>query len=291
MEIKYDGFDDQFEKCITNDEERELSRTWMLEDTLDKWRHRRMLDLIKPLIEPNETWLTIGDGRYGTDANFIRTNGGNAHATDLSVKLLRIGKELDYIDSFSCQNAERLDFEDESFDYVLIKEALHHLPRPWIGLHEAFRVCRKSVVIIEPSDEFSLFKYIRKIAKLSLGRPTSPYFFENVGNFVYCLNSRELEKFMLGMHYTEIAFNNIHDSHKPGIEFVKMSNPSVKEKMSILRLKIDILIQSTLWRVGLHNGGLIASILFKEKPSELALKKLARRKWKHKILPKNPFIS
>ena len=43
-----------------------------------------MLEGIIPLIDDKNFWLTIGDGRYGTDAHFIIQNGGRAHATDFS---------------------------------------------------------------------------------------------------------------------------------------------------------------------------------------------------------------
>ena len=103
-----------------------------------------MLKTIKPFIKKGEHWLTIGDGRYGTEANYIMTNGANALATDYSDKLLKIGKEIGFINEYKKENAESLSFQDNSFDYVLIKEAFHHFPRPWIALHEAFRVCKGS---------------------------------------------------------------------------------------------------------------------------------------------------
>lgn len=98
-----------------------------------------MLSPVKAFIS-GETWLTIGDRRYGTDANFILSNVGRAHASDLSDVLLKIGSKTGFINEYSRQNAECLSFVDNAFDYLLVKEALNHCPRPWMALYEAFRV-------------------------------------------------------------------------------------------------------------------------------------------------------
>ena len=66
-------------------------------------------------------------------------------ATDYSDKLLKIGKEIGFINKYQKENAESLTFKDNEFDYVLIKEAFHHLPRPWMALYEAFRVCKREL--------------------------------------------------------------------------------------------------------------------------------------------------
>ncbi len=120
-----------------------------------------MLNKILPFISDAGELLTIWDGRFGTDANFIIKNGGKAHASDISDKLLKIGYEKGFTKEFSRQNAEKLNFKNNSFDYVLIKEAFHHCPRAWIALHEAFRVSRKAVILIEPSDNFSIFAFFK----------------------------------------------------------------------------------------------------------------------------------
>ena len=80
------------------------------------WRNdcKRSRRSSKRFISKGESWLTIGDGRYGTDANFIIRNGGKAHATDISDKLLKIGHEKGFIQDFSQQNAEDLNFKNNS---------------------------------------------------------------------------------------------------------------------------------------------------------------------------------
>ena len=69
--------------------------SWKRKDTIDYWRHKRMYETLDPLIEsyPESDWLTIGDGRYGTDANYIIT----VVASDLSDTYLKIAKNEGFI--------------------------------------------------------------------------------------------------------------------------------------------------------------------------------------------------
>ena len=93
--------------------------------------------------------MTIGDGRYGTDANAVfRLGATNVHCTDFSDRLLRAGFERGFIRDNSAQNAESLSFNDGSFDYVLCKEAYDNFPRPLIAIQEIFRVARRAVIMI-----------------------------------------------------------------------------------------------------------------------------------------------
>lgn len=295
MEIKYDNQADKWEECITNKQRKVFSRRWLRKDTLDYWRHRRMLDPIKSFIVKNDSWLTIGDGRYGTEANFLIENGLNAHATDLSDKLLKIGHEIGFINQYSQENAEELSFEDESFDYVLIKEALHHFPRPWIALNEAYRVCRKGVIIIEPNDQlsdgFNLFKrfiyILKKLANKNVN--ISDYNFEEVGNFIYTVNLREIEKFMLGMHYRDIAYRRMNDFYLKGVEEVNILNPKIKDLIFKNYLKLIILIRDLLCNLKLSRHSLITIAMLKDAPGRETIREMNRHNWILRKLPKNPY--
>ena len=101
-----------------------------------------MLDKLNPFIKKGDKWVTVGDGRYGTEVNYLISKGLDALVTDYSDKLLKIGYEIGFINKYQKENAESLTFKDNSFDYI-IKEAFHHFPRPWIALYEAFRVCKR----------------------------------------------------------------------------------------------------------------------------------------------------
>ena len=170
MEIKYDKQELEWSECITDKNKKKYSQNWLRKDSLDYWRHQRMLKPIKAFIQRGDSWLTIGDGRYGTEANFLLSYGVNALATDLSDTLLKVGNKIGFIKDFKKENAESLSFKDNEFDYVLIKEAFHHFPRPWIALYESFRVAKKGVILIEPNDQLSInvgkrIKIIKSIYK------------------------------------------------------------------------------------------------------------------------------
>lgn len=146
--------EDHHKKVIKSEKEKKKSETWFEKDTVDYWRHKRMRDSLLPLISfyPNSSWLTIGDGRYGTDANYLLSKGVDAHASDIQEELLKIGNEKGFIKKFSKQNAEALNFSDNEFDFVYCKESYHHFPRPAIAVYEMLRVAKKVIVLQEPKD-------------------------------------------------------------------------------------------------------------------------------------------
>jgi ubiquinone/menaquinone biosynthesis C-methylase UbiE len=155
LNVQYDRHQDEWQEIISSPEGKELGASWMRDDTLDYWRHERLRKFVIPIIrfESDACWLTVGDGRYGSDGHYLKSCGAKrVHCSDYSDALLEIGKELGYIKEFSAQNAEALSFGDEEFDYVFCKDALHHFPRPYIALNEMFRVSRRGVILIEPRD-------------------------------------------------------------------------------------------------------------------------------------------
>ena len=300
MQIKYDNQDNEWSKCLSNKEKQTHSRQWLKKNTLDYWRHQRMLSKIRPFIRKNERWLTIGDGRYGTEANFIISNGAYALATDFSDKLLKVGKEIGFINEYKKENAESLSFKDNEFDYVLIKEAFHHFPRPWIALYEAFRVCKKGVILIEPNDQlthrlnffsnlsqkiFNLYKYI---SRKNFNKDC--FAFEEVGNFIYTTNTRELEKFLLGMHYRDIGFIELNDHYIKGVEYIELNENKFSTKIKIFIFKAIICFKDFLSKFRLLNHSLNINILFKKEPNKKLLKEMKINKWSYKKLPLNPYL-
>jgi len=296
MDIKYDNQREKWEECIKDKAKNQFSRNWLRDDTLDSWRHQRMLLPIQALIKQGETWLTVGDGRYGTEANYLIKSGVNAHASDLSVELLKISNESGFINEYSEQNAENLNFDDNSFDYVLIKEALHHCPRPWIAITEAFRVCRKGVILIEPHDQQSkgsnLFRILFNVFKKFRKRNSnlSDYNFEEVGNFIFTLNLREIEKYMLAMHYRHLAYIKMNDYYIKGIEEIKIKNFSKKNLTKIIFLKAVIKLKDLLCFLRISQSSLISIVLFKDKITTNTKKSLRTYNWIFRKLPNNPYL-
>ena len=301
--IKYDNHEEEWEKVLNVESRKKIASTWLEKnDTIDRWRHDRMYKLLKPLVnyDRNLNWLTVGDGRYGTDANALLSLGvKDVMCTDISDKLLRIGNENGFINQYSAENAENMSFENESFDFVLCKEAYHHFPRPHIALHEMFRVAKLGVILIEPCDSkistpfFDiLFPFIKKIRRKILNREydDSGHAFEPVGNYVFSVSERELEKVQLGMHRRHLAFHSINDYYESGFEYLRLNTFEQSERKKINKAKRSIKRRDRLVKYGLKSPDLLASILFKSNPDPLILKSLDEAGWRVKELPNNPYI-
>ncbi|MBL8445913.1 MAG: class I SAM-dependent methyltransferase [Zoogloeaceae bacterium] len=296
--IRYDNHEDEWRRVLDDADRRRVGDTWFDTETLDAWRHARMRAPLAAFIaqDPQASWLTIGDGRYGTDANFLLRSGARSvHCTDISDTLLRIGHERGFIQSYSAQNAEALAFADGSFDYVYCKEALHHFPRPYVALYEMFRVARKAVILTEPRDqlvESAPLGFLWRGLKRVLGRTTPPrHTFESVGNYVYAVSERDLEKFLLGMHHTDVAFTGCNDIHVPGVEFVPQTATTPAHRKIKTRLIRRIALADLLCRLGLAKSALLTAALFKVAPSGELARALADLGWALRKLPANPYLA
>lgn len=269
------------------------AKTWLDPDTVDAWRHRRMYSALNPLLkDEGTTWLTIGDGRFGTDSRYICENGGDATASDIDDSLLQEAATSGFISKFSKENAESLSFEDGSFDYVFCKESYHHFPRPMLALYEMLRVASRGVVLIEPNDRYISYSMIRNIGTsvinrlLSLvGRSIDRFSFEEFGNYVYSISQRELEKVALGMNYRYLAFKGINDSYQYGVEFEKVS-----ENARLFRkVKFNIFLQNVLVKLRISDSVLVAAIIFKQSPSTELVARLQKDGFSVVELPLNPY--
>ena len=67
--------------------------------SVDAWRHARMHRFLLPLIEGDAgaTWMTVGDGNFGSDAHFLEQQGLDVLATSLTDSSLKIAHaKIDY---------------------------------------------------------------------------------------------------------------------------------------------------------------------------------------------------
>jgi ubiquinone/menaquinone biosynthesis C-methylase UbiE len=298
-EIRYDRHEEEWEKILTNESRNKIGLTWLNQHkTLDRWRHDRMYDHLKPLISLNNelSWLTVGDGRYGTDANSLFKLGATkVMCTDISDKLLKIGSEKGFIKDYSEQNAECLTFDNDQFDFTLCKEAYHHFPRPHIALHEMLRVSKFGVVLIEPCDSKVQPKLLNRLLpsiKKILGKSTTNdgHGFETVGNYVFTVSERELEKFQLGMHRRYLAYLYVNDYYEPGFEFINIDTTKKADIRKIRKVKLLIKLRDLLCRLNLISPGILCAILFKEDPSSVLIDSLKSSGWQVKKLPRNPYL-
>lgn len=295
--FKYDNHSSEWERVLSDPDWKKMGESWMKTDTLDAWRHSRMREPLRAVIhgDPSATWLTIGDGRFGTDAHELLSAGAKeVHCSDVSDTLLKIGHQRGFINEFSAQNAEALSFADSSFDYVYCKEAFHHFPRAFIALYEMFRVARKAVFLIEPRDTFidhtALGSILYGLKKIFLRKKDPAPTFESVGNFVYSISEKELEKFLLGMHYNYVAYTGCNDEYIPGVEYIS-ENSILHEDIKVKsRLIKKIRKMDFFCKIGLKKTGVIVAALFKEPPTEKMMSRMTSAGWRVKHLAKNPYL-
>lgn len=275
--------------------ERKRAKTWLNSDTVGAWRQTRFYKSLDPLLKayPEATWVTVGDGRYGRDANYIKEKGLKVLATNISDVLLKEAKEIGYIDAYSQENAENLSFSDREFDFVLCKEAYHHFPRPMIALYEMLRVAQKGVVLIEPTDEYwassfieVLVMNIKNFIKIILGKKVVRHNYEEVGNYIYSISPREIEKVAVAMNFNAVAFKGINDYYQPGVEYEKATNNSKLFK----KVKRKISLQNWQCRLKLKQYNVTTAIIFKEKLSSDIVEDLRKEGYKVIFLPSNPYI-
>jgi ubiquinone/menaquinone biosynthesis C-methylase UbiE len=295
QEKSYQKHAEHFQDYSKNGSKAEHAKTWLNNDTVDAWRHQRIMECLNPVLEsfPHSSWVTIGDGRYGTEANFLKKRGMNALATDISDVLLKEGKEIGFIDNYSQENAEKLSFGDNQFEFAYCKEAYHHFPRPIIALYEMLRVAKVGVILTEPKDNHVylnffniIFDKLRTNIKNLLGKKVSTHEFEEVGNYVYSISEREIEKVALGINLPCVAFKVVQDYYAVGSEYEK----PVSESKLFQKVKFKIMIAEFLYRWKLQNSGLLTAIIFKVTPDQAVQDRLIADGFEIVMLPKNPYL-
>ena len=263
------------------------SKPWLEDFTIDTWRHSRMYTFVNPITKanPKTSWLTVGDGRYGTEAHYLADRVQDVLATDIADMFLKEAKNAGYIKKYKRENAEKLSFENNSFDYVLCKESYHHFPRPAIALYEMLRVAKKAVILIEPNDVktrgFSWKRF------WSIDDPkTQVNHFEVSGNYVYSISRREIEKVALGVGLPAVAFSGFDD-----IYIEKSSTDKIADNtFSFKRIKAILWFLDILYKLRMRDRSLLVAIIFKERPSSKMIRELKLFGYDVRMLPKNPYI-
>jgi ubiquinone/menaquinone biosynthesis C-methylase UbiE len=278
----------------------DIAQSWFQEGSV-AWAQARKRDAISdPLLSayPGAQWLTVGDGRYGSDAHYLMQHGAVALATDISDTLLKEGAEIGYIGAYKKENAETLSFEDSAFDFVLCKESYHHFPRPMKALYEMLRVGKKGVILLEPVDPYiyknvfqALFRGLLSglnalgIFRLLLGREVKKHTYEDVGNYVYKISEREIEKTALGLNYPYVAFKGLNIYHIAQSQLVSDTRFS---KGKLLE-RVMTAVLNLLSTLRLTNPELLSAIILKETPSDDCLQALKKAGYRVKKLPRNPY--
>jgi ubiquinone/menaquinone biosynthesis C-methylase UbiE len=275
-----------------------LQRLYFEEGFTSSWLVNLLNKNLDPLLEsdPGASWLTIGDGRYGSDAHYLIQKGFKVMATDISDIALKIGFERGFINQYQKENAEHLSFIDKEFDYCVCKEALHHFPRPYEAIYEMLRVCRKGIVLMEPYDMY-IFTTCRQILfrliveklcrfrffKKFLGE-IKRHTYEDAGNYVYKFSRREIEKIALGLNLHYLAFKDYNMSHEFGAADEKIGPYAPGYQ----RIKRKIKVFETLSKFKFSQPTNICVIIFTEQPSKETMELLRKDLYEIIELPENP---
>lgn len=242
----------------------------------------RFLYLDEPIVKmgqslPHLSYLTVGDGRYGREARLLRRLGvTQVMATDIASSSLKLAAEAGLLSNWQAENMEALSFANDSWDVVVCREALHHVPRAPIALMELIRVARHAVVLIEPLDV---------MAELGRGVPVNAYLeFESCGNFIYAPSRRDLMKAATSLQLAGIASKQICDYYDLDL----CSQPPNDESVARWHEKIELYRQSVARGAACENY--LFAILFKTKPDPLTLSALRLDDWSYWPVPRNPYL-
>ena len=96
----------------------------------------------------------VGSGdRHGANRKTYRKRSGTHRATDASAEMIAEAKRDNHSAKlhFSVQDMFRLPYADESFDVVIVSNALHIVPQPEKALQEIKRVLKDDGVLIAPT--------------------------------------------------------------------------------------------------------------------------------------------
>jgi ubiquinone/menaquinone biosynthesis C-methylase UbiE len=281
---------DHWDQIVKSQDWQRLIGSWFDESTADFWRHRRMYEAAAHLARFGVgKWLTIGDGQFGLDSVRLQKRGVSAALpTDIAEATLREAKSRGIIREYSVENAERMSFKDDSFDFVFCKEAYHHFPRPYLALYEMLRVAKKGVVLVEPQDQMgSIVKAVLYRAKRALNRQRhfDEKRYEDSGNYIYSVSRREMTKVCLGINLPCIAFKGLSDFYIPGVEFEPASYSSLK----YLSMRAGVWANDVLTTLRLSKHNVLMSCIFKMEPPVDVRADFRRNGWQFVELPRNPY--
>jgi len=269
-------------------ERSDLPSCYLRPNSVDAWRHRRMLNSTLPLIKefPESVWLTVGDGKFGSDAFFLQNEGVDVTATSISSHTLKVAHSRGFIKKYAAENAEAFDRQDNSVDFVLCKESLHHFPRPAVGFYEMLRIARKGVVLIEPIEGSQRpVVTLKNLAKRVLRDGASDQF-EPSGNFIYRISIREAFKMLTALGHPCLAWKGMNDFWYPPFA----TADSRKSSLGAVGTRLGIGVQDLLARLKLLNYGLASIVCFKEPPGTNLTSRLKQDGFAVVTLPENPYL-
>ena len=117
----------------------------------DRTAYDEMYELIRPVVR-DKTVLELATGT-GLIAKHIVNAAAHIEATDASAEMIAEAKRDNRTEKlyFSVQDMFCLPYAEESFDVVIVSNALHIVPQPEKALQEIKRVLKDDGVLIAPT--------------------------------------------------------------------------------------------------------------------------------------------
>ena len=117
----------------------------------DRAAYEKMYELIRPIVK-NKTVLELATGT-GLIAKNIVNAAAHIEATDASAEMIAEAKRDNHSAKlhFSVQDMFRLPYANQSFDVVIVSNALHIVPQPEKALQEIKRVLKDDGTLIAPT--------------------------------------------------------------------------------------------------------------------------------------------
>mgnify|MGYP003387360489 FL=1 len=180
----------------------------------DTDRHYRMLSFIKPVVRTFKTgsWLTAGDG-LGREAIFLKKQGvekvtcSNIWFSDFNKE--KISERVE--DCIELDISNPMPRPHSQPEFVLVKEALHHLSRPIDGLYKLLDLANRGLVLIEPHDTrcaTGANDLVENSFLLSSGDEDN---WESWGNYKYLFNVREFCKMAWALDLPHVLVRGFND--------------------------------------------------------------------------------
>lgn len=280
------------------------------EGSVDAWRHHRMMAPFRPFfLQKSWRWLTVGDGSGHDAARLLRIGVADVTASDLATARLAFAAEQGLIANYCEQNAEHMTTKDAEFNVVYCKEAFHHFPRPWIGLYEMIRTASDVVLLTEPRDwvidrgrmqnigprgvvrglgRWLMTRFFNHLSpvdaeqRFTLGENTPRY--EDVGNYVFSISAREIEKVALGLDLPAVAFFGVDDDFQPGLH----DSPANPLNPKFTALSQHLAASERRAAAGLGSTSLLLAAIFVRMPPQALMDSLRECGWYIRLLPRNP---
>jgi SAM-dependent methyltransferase len=149
---------------------------------------------------------------------------------------------------WSRQDAEHLSYADESFDFCIVHNGLHHCQSPHRALTEMYRVARKGLLLFEPYDNL----LTRLGVRLKIGQEyehAALYFNNNhhggatnsdIPNYIYRWTEREILKTVNS--YAPYGRHDVRFMHAMRIPWGQLRGRRSKVMLNVVRLA-----QPALW--------------------------------------------